>query len=262
MDSFSAIHVSGLLGHLTFGVSSALLLSAVSSPASAEDLPTCTIYRAGTPILIDGRLDEPAWVAAPDVGPFQFPWWEQGKKEQTVAKLLYDDQNLYVAYICEDAHIWAEHTQRDSAVYMDDCVEVFTAPDPDRPNVYFNIEMNALGIFLDQFHPEGPGVPVREEWNGKGIRIATTISGTLNDDSDTDDHWILEAAIPFQNFAHVARHTPPRPGDLWRLGLNRCGGRTNPQYSQWSPGVTEKPAFHVPDRFGRAIFSDKASPFW
>ncbi|MSS70403.1 MAG: hypothetical protein EXS64_02835 [Candidatus Latescibacteria bacterium] len=262
MDFISAARLPELVGQVIFGLSSAALLSAVVSPASAEELPTYTIHRAGTPITVDGRLDEPAWAAAPDVGPFRFPWWVSGKKEQTVAKLLYDDENLYVAYICEDAHIWAESVHRDGAVSADDCVEIFVAPNPDRPLAYFNIEMNVLGVFLDQFHPEGPGVPVKEEWNGKGIRIATSRVGTLNDDSDEDDHWILEAAIPLQNYAPVARHIPPKPGDVWHVGLNRCGGKTNPQYSQWSPSNTPKPSFHVPECFGRMIFSERSSPFW
>jgi hypothetical protein len=221
-----------------------------------------TIYRAGTPITVDGRLDEPAWMAAPDVGAFVFPWYESGKQEQTVAKILWDDDNLYVGFLCEDAHIWAEHTERDSAVYMDDTVEVFTAPNTDRPNTYFNIEMNVIGIFLDQFHPEGPGVPVKEEWNGEGIRIATAIDGTLNDDSDEDRSWTLEVAIPFRNFESVAKNTPPKSGDDWHLGLNRLGGKTNVQYSQWSASQTPKPQFHAPADFGRVIFSDAASPFW
>lgn len=221
-----------------------------------------TIYRAGTPITIDGRLDEPAWLAAPDVGAFVFPWYESGKQEQTVAKMLWDDTHLYVAFLCEDAHIWAEHTERDSAVWKDDTVEVFTAPNPDRPDAYFNIEMNVIGIFLDQYHPEGPGVPVTEEWNADGIRIATSIAGTLNDDSDEDDHWVLEAAIPIANFAHVAKHTPPKADDVWHLNLNRLGGKTNEQYSQWCPSSTAKPQFHSPADFGRVTFSAAASPFW
>lgn len=240
----------------------AVLFCILASPAVAEDRPGYTVYRAGTPIAIDGRLDEPAWVGAPAVGAFVFPWYENGKQEQTVAKLLWDDENLYVAYICEDAHIWAEHTQRDSAVYNDDCVELFTAPDPDRPQSYFNIEMNVLGIFLDQFHPNGPSAEEPEEWNGEGIRIATSIAGTLNDDGDTDDYWILEAAIPFRNFAAVAKHTPPQPGDVWNLNLNRLGGKTNPQFSQWSASSTERPQFHSPEDFGRVTFSEAASPFW
>src|SRR5690625_3444525 len=90
--------------------------------AQAQDQPEHKIYRAGTPIEIDGRLDEPAWTGAPDVGAFVFPWYKSGKKEQTAAKLLWDDTHLYVAFICEDAHIWAEHTLRDSRVFLDDAV--------------------------------------------------------------------------------------------------------------------------------------------
>src|SRR5690606_17920313 len=115
---------------------------------------------------------------------------------QTVAKLLWDDTHLYLAFICEDAHIWAVHEERDSRVWLDDTVELFTAPDPDRPHAYFNIEMNAIGAFLDQFHPEGPGRR-SDEWDGEAIQIRTTIVGTLNDDDDRDEYWILEAAIPF-----------------------------------------------------------------
>ncbi len=241
-----------------------LLLAAVpiASALRVQERPEYTIYRAGTPIVVDGRLDEPAWTAAPDVGRFVFPWYEGGKMEQTVAKLLWDDTHLYVAFICEDAHIWAVHTERDSRVWRDDTVEVFTAPNPDRPQAYFNIEMNVLGIFLDRFQPKGPGSRGDEEWDAEGIQIKTSIVGTLNDDGDEDSYWILEAAIPFRNFAEVAKHTPPRPGDVWHVNLNRLGGNTNPQYSQWSASRTPKPAFHAPDDFGRVIFSDRASPFW
>ena len=119
--------VSSRLGHLTgrvldstytgrikgsvliFLVINFLFLAVLEGDAVSE-AAGYSIYRAGTPITVDGRLDEPAWTAAPDVGAFVFPWYENGKKEQTVAKMLWDDENLYAAFICEDAHIWAEHT--------------------------------------------------------------------------------------------------------------------------------------------------------
>ena len=231
-----------------------LLLCTAASLALAEELPTYTIQRSGTAIHVDGRLDEPAWLAASAVGRFQFPWWQAGKKEQTVAKLLYDDRHLYLAYVCQDAHIWAEQTERDSAVYRDDCVEFFVAPDPQRPSSYFNIEMNVRGAFLDHFRPAN--APVQEQWDAKDVRISTRIAGTLNDDSDEDRHWILEAAIPLDNFARAMKMPLPKPGDVWRMNLNRLGGKTNPQHSQWSPGNTAKPAFHVPERFGNMVFGD------
>jgi len=214
-----------------------------------------TIQRATSPITIDGKLDEPAWKSAASVGAFRFPWWKQGKKEQTEAKLLWDDRYLYVSFRCEDAHISGTRTKRDSPVYRDDCVEVFTAPNPQQPNNYFNIEMNVRGAILDQHHPDGPGKKLRKQWNTRGVKIAVTIVGTLNRDGDSDKYWILEAAIPFANFAKVARHTPPKPGDVWHMNLNRLGGQTNPQYSQWSPSPTAKPQFHAPKGFGRVVFS-------
>src|SRR5690554_6401730 len=106
---------------------------AFPSPQHSRQKPEHTIYRAGTPITVDGRLDEPAWTAAPDVGAFVFPWYESGEMEQTVAKMLWDDTHFYVAFICQDAHIWAVHTARNSPVFRDDAEEVFTAPNPDQP---------------------------------------------------------------------------------------------------------------------------------
>ncbi len=230
-----------------------------NQPEEPWEQPEFTIYRAGTPITVDGRLDEPAWTAAPDIGKFVFPRYQEGEKEYTVAKVLWDDHYLYLAFICQDKYIWAEHTEYDSRVYMDDTVELFTAPDPDRPHIYYNIEMNVLGIWLDQYHPEGPGVRA-PDFDFEGVQVKTTIVGSLNNDDDEDEYWILEAAIPFANFRETAANTPPQPGDVWHMNLNRLGGKTNPQHSSWSS--TGNRTFHVPDRFGRVIFSDRSSPFW
>ena len=91
-------------------------------------------------------------------------------------------------------------------------------------------------------------------WDAEGIRIAGTIIGTANDDTDTDTLWMVEVAIPLVNFEKYMPHTPPQPGEHWNLNLNRHSGKTNPQYSQWSRADTAVPSFHTPHRFGRAIF--------
>ncbi|MCA9039954.1 MAG: carbohydrate-binding family 9-like protein [Planctomycetaceae bacterium] len=220
-------------------------------------MPEYTILRASNPVVIDGKLDESDWQAAKSVGEFKFAWYVSGKKEQTVAKMLWDDEYLYVSYRCEDAHISATRTERGSSVWLDECVEVVTAPNADDSENYFNIEMNVNGAFLEGHHPEGLGSKSKERWHCEGIKIATSVEGTLNEDSDVDSHWVLEAAIPFSAFAHVAKHAPPEPGDVWRLNLNRCGGTTNEQYSQWSPSTTKEPQFHFPQAFGRVHYSAK-----
>ena len=110
----------------------------------------------------------------------------QGKPEQTDARILWDDQNLYVSFRCQDAHIWAVHTKHEEPVFKDDCVEVFTSPNPVHPQKYFNIEMNVRRAWLDRYQPQGPGTKSPVNWNAVGLKIGTTVQGTLNDDSDTD----------------------------------------------------------------------------
>lgn len=228
---------------------------------SADPVPEYTIHRAGTPIVVDGKLDEPAWVAAPDVGAFHFTWYKEGDKERTVAKMLWDDENLYVGHICEDAHITARYTERDGKIPQDDCFEVMITPNVNHPEVYFNLEWNVIGGLVDNHRPNGPKQPRAPVWDASGVQVAGTYVGTLNEDDDVDGYWIVEAAIPFKNFEKYMVHTPPEPGDGWNLNLNRHGGVINMQYSQWSKANTPEPSFHTPDRFGRVWFSGKSSPF-
>jgi hypothetical protein len=228
---------------------------------AADERPRYVIQRAALPITIDGRLDESSWFAAKEVGTFRFAWWKAGTREATIAKMLWDDEYLYVAYLCHDAHISAQHVGLNQPVWTDDCVEVFTAPDPKRPDAYFNIEMNANGAVFDDYHPRGVGSDIRPRWSAEGLKIATRIHGTLNNDADQDQCWTLEVAIPFKAFVRVAPHLPPKPGDEWRLNLNRCGGKVNEQFSQWSPGTGPEPQFHAPRDFGTVRFSDERAPF-
>ncbi len=217
-------------------------------------LPSYTVHRAAEPIRVDGKLDEPAWFAAPAAKLNEFPWYKSGTKEATVVKLLWDDDNLYVAVLAHDTHITARHTERDGKIPEDDCLEIMLAPNPDKPDVYCNLEWNVVGGLLDNFRPNGPKQPRAPKWDAEGVRIAGTFVGTLNNDSDTDRYWMVEVAIPFRNFAAYSKHSPPKPGEHWNANLNRHGGAVNPQYAQWSAGDTPQPSFHTPHRFGRLVF--------
>lgn len=227
-----------------------ILLPGLAS-AQPDDLPTHIVQRADAVMLIDGHLEEACWQEATPVRPFLFPWWTSGDQEQTEARVLWDDENLYVSFIATDQHISASYTERDDPVSRDDAVEVFIAPDPSDVSNYYNFEFNAIGTILDRSPLDGRS----SSWNASGVVVAITIDGTLNDDADTDIGWITEIAIPFANFEGYAVNLPPLPGDEWRLNLYRIGGRTNPQFSVWSDTQTDKPQYHAPTRFGRVRFS-------
>jgi hypothetical protein len=232
-----------------------VLLWAVSSFA-AETLPTYEVRRTAGPIVVDGRLDEPAWREAPSAGDFHFNWWTSGEKEQTVAKLLWDDENLYAGYYCHDKHISADVVQRHGPVSRDDAVEIFVSPNPEKIRNYYGFEMNVIGTMLNFIRADWYHGPFNSE--PEGVQLRTSFHGLpAKSDAPDDTHWTLEVAIPLKNFARDAAHTPPQEGDRWRLNLNRAGGKTNAQYSTWSPVHTEKPNFHVPESFGWVRFVNR-----
>ena len=231
-----------------------LILSVAAAPA--QQLSQYDIYRTPTPITLDAKLDEPGWKQAPPAGEFHFNHWTQGEKEPTVARLLWDDENLYVGYYCHDKHISAYVTERHGPVSKDDCVEIFLSPNPAKVTNYYTFEINAIGTMLNRCRTDWwTGPPT---WEPEGVRYRTSFHGQpKKDESPEDDHWIVELAIPFRNFARDAAHTPPRDGDEWRLNLNRLGGRTNPQSSTWSPLPPWTRSFHTPPAFGRVRFRNR-----
>jgi len=228
----------------------ALLLA----PLAALSQTPYTIQRATSPIVIDARLDEPAWRNAPSMGDFVFHWHKDGEKEQTVAKMLWDDDNLYVSWYVRDKHISAYEKQRHGPVSKDDCVEIFIAPNPTKPTNYYTWEINAIGTALNRnrsdWYTLGP------TWEPDGVEYRTTFHGAAKkDESADDDHWIVEMKVPFRNFARDAAHTPPQPGDTWRLNVNRIGGRTNAQASSWAPIAPPSTSFHTPASFAPVVFA-------
>lgn len=220
---------------------------------------TYDIYRAVSPITIDGKLDEPAWQRAPSVGDFHFPYFKEGTKEQTTARIVWDDENLYVSWLAQDKHISGFETRRHGPVSKDDCVEIFIAPNAEKPKNYYTFEINSIGTMLNRARTDWwTGPPT---WEPEGVRYRATFQGLpKKEELPQDDHWIVEAAIPLKNFARDAANTPPRDGDRWRLNLQRLGGITNAQSSTWSPLPEGVRSFHTPEAFGTVRFVNGPPP--
>ncbi|MBV8818616.1 MAG: carbohydrate-binding family 9-like protein [Acidobacteriaceae bacterium] len=220
--------------------------------AALGPVPRYEVKRAATPIVVDGRLDEAAWSKSKPIE-FVFPWDQQtGAKQKTMARLLWDDDYLYVAYECEDTDIVALHQNRDDPTYKDDAVEIFINPDPTQ-TFYYGLEMNALATLYDYFYAFPKLLIARV--NFEGVHLATNIRGTLNVTGDKDEGWSLEVAIPWKNFTELAKTLPPAPGSVWRANLNRWDGtEPNRRLSQWSNSGMPDPNPHNPERFGELVF--------
>lgn len=220
--------------------------------------PEYTAMKAGCPMVMDGYLNEPAWQQAQLVGAFVFQWYESGEKEQTEAKIVWDNERIYFAFKCDDKHISAEQFVQHGPVSRDDCCEAFISPVPEGPERldYINYEINCIGTRLIGYHAKSRDK--NYSWKDcSGIEIGRTIDGTCNKDDDEDSGWVLEFSVPFEHYKEFAATFPPKDGQVVYIGLHRCGGKTNAQYSQWAPSQTEKPNYHRPMDFGKVTFSTK-----
>jgi len=239
-------------------VAAALPLAAQSStpaPAPAQPAPPIPRYevrRAATLINVDGKLDDAAWATASEPATLQFFWDAQtGAKQKTRAKLLWDDQALYLGFDADDADITGQLTERDTAVYRDDALEVFINPNPKQEVVYYGFEMNVRGALYDYLNYTERTFFKR--YDATNVKIATTVRGTLNVRTDTDEGWSLEASIPWANFEELSRR--PAVGAIWKANINRWDGvEPARRMSEWSDPVQRTAWPHGAARFGELVF--------
>lgn len=234
-----------------------------------------TCFRAEKPLKIDGKLNESAWQKAEWTS--LFVDIEGDKKplptQATKAKMLWDDQYLYIAAELEEEHIWAYQTTKDQIVYLENDFEVFIDPDGDTQN-YFELEVNAVNNTFDLFLPK----PYRNggnaliNWDIKKLKTAVHINGTLNKSKDIDKAWTVEIAIPISSLNMDDKNHLPQDLSFWRINFSRVewdyslengkyirkkkenGDGVLPEYNWvWSPQGAIN--MHLPERWGYLVFS-------
>jgi hypothetical protein len=181
--------------------------------------------RAGSPLLIDGKLDDAAWRDAPWTDLFVDIEGDAKPKPalDTRVKMLWDDTYFYVGADLREPHLWATLTTHDSVIFRDNDFEVFIDPNGDN-HEYYEFEINALGTFWDLFLPKPyrDGGKALDSWEIPGLKSAVAVDGTLNIPSDTDRGWTVELAFPWAVLGQQAhRDAPPHDGDQWRVNFSR-----------------------------------------
>ncbi|MCF0165572.1 MAG: carbohydrate-binding family 9-like protein [Bacteroidales bacterium] len=229
-------------------------------------------------IKLDGVLDEADWCEAPyteyfaDISGEGFP----EPRFRTRAKMLWDDNYLYVGAELEEPCIWANLTKRDTVVYYDNDFEVFIDPDGDGQN-YFEIELNArenvFDLFVQKPYRARTRAFVTFSWDAPGTIIRTHLDGTLNNPSDVDRGWTVEMAIPREAIA-AEFDNYLKAGNWLRVGFSRVewhtevleGGRIERKKGadgkylpedNWTWPSTGMIAMHMPERWGYVYLSDK-----
>ncbi|MCM8819100.1 MAG: DUF4091 domain-containing protein [Candidatus Omnitrophica bacterium] len=172
-------------------------------------------------ILIDGNLNEKYWANSLRVSDFYlYRKKEQKSKVETQAYLLYDEDYLYIGFICDEPNmnkIVANVKEKDASVWIDDCIEILIDPEKDVQN-YWHIIINSTNTIYD----------------AKSSDPKFDIKGLLSGVKKGDNFWSVEVAIPFKEISK----TIPSFGDKW--GLKLCRERKI-EYENLAYPYQEKP---------------------
>ena len=222
-------------------------------PCPENEIAHYTAHHVREPIRIDGRLDEKSWQQAPRSPRFVDILTGKPALHDTRASVLWDDENLYVAFRVEEPFVHAKFTTNNSPIYYDNDVEVFIAG----KDSYYEFEINGFNTTYEVFfiwddayerggfaqlpefqrarlepfngvdfktHPRG-GRLGNFNWHFPGKQTAVFIDGTVNQDKDRDRGWTVELAFPWKGMELLAktdhRALPPKDGDVWRMDFSR-----------------------------------------
>ena len=242
-----------------------VLLCATS--ASAQDLPEYTCWKTPQPVAIDGSADEAAWQQAAAVSLWDVRYIDdpQPHTYPTEARMLWDEENLYIFFLATDPDVWSTLPDRDDPLWDEEVVEIFFDPMGEALD-YAEIEVNSRNTIVDLLVTRTPKRKSFFEWSPQ-LECAVQVGGTLNDPGDEDQYWSMELAMPWEalvtDISDVVgdRSLPPLDGDVWRFNFYRYerfrenGEETgNIEYSAWSP--TGEINFHMPERFGMVTFKE------
>ncbi len=220
--------------------------------------PDYVIRRATGKIAIDGKGDEPDWARAPATDPFKVAQGGQPVDGEATAKLLWDDQNLYVLVTVADKDVASQYTKHDEPIWKEDAVELFIDADKSGAG-YVELQVSPRNVTFDSWFEKGRAAGGDEKWDSKMV-TAVTVDGTLDVRDDTDKGWTAELAIPLEAVkgrdAAMAVRLPPQIGDTWRLNFVRVDKPKDKNLSASSWADITIQDFHAIDRLKLVAFGD------
>ena len=191
------------------------------------------VRRARGKITVDGKYHKEQWHHAMVIKDFKTPVALKPAKSPTDARLLWDDQCLYVNIRASDRDLKATLKKRTDPLYNEDVVELFIKPYDGKPP-YYEFEINPLGTWMALEIPERKKVSVKgcSNWD-PGLKSAVQVAGTLNNDADLDNYYRAVLAIPWKNLKYVGGK-PPKVGQTFKFTVCRY------DYSKYLPSSPEE----------------------
>ncbi len=220
---------------------------------------TIHVPRAAGPITIDGIATDAGWSTAATSTELITADGSPDPVGKTIARLTWDDENLYVFVQVTDTDVYSSYKVHDEPIWKQDCVEMFIDADGNRRG-YVELQVNPNNTTFDSFFATTRSQPGDEKWTSNMV-TSVQMRGTADKGGDKDVGWDVEIAIPLAavkgNDQAMNVQLPPKPGDRWRLNVVRVDYRSNggsPAVSSWNRiGYGD---FHALDRMLTIVFAD------
>ena len=219
-------------------------------------MKTYCVRRAAGPVALDGAWDSAVWHRAGTAPVAHCVGGDFEHQPVTQARVLYDDQALYVAFRVEDRYVQAAAQTWHDKVCRDSCVELFFTPGEDTSVGYFNFEINCGGVMLAHFQP-APGENIRQMPLElcETIDIWSSMPHQVEPEIAEPTTWQVAYRLPLAILGHFLKITPPQTGVRWKANFYKCADKTShPHWLSWAPIDTPGPNFHRPDSFGALLF--------
>lgn len=196
------------------------------------------IKRAGSPITIDGVMDEPAWRNADSAANFHMvlPMDTSMAKVKTVVRMTYDQNNLYIIVVNYNllrGPYMVESMKRDWSFLKNDNFIFFIDPFDARTDG-FTFGANAAGGQWDGTLYAGGSADLM--WDQKWYSAV----------KNYPDKWVFEAAIPFKSIRYK------KGIKEWGINFSRNDLKTT-EKSAWAP---------VPRQFPTAALAYTGTLVW
>ena len=175
---------------------------------------------------------------------------------KTQAKVLYDDENIYVFFTVEDKYVRSVATAHHGEVWKDSCVEFFFTPGEDISQGYFNVEANCGGfILLNHQTLRGVETQTIDVADIHKMTIEHSMPNSVTPEIAEPTTWTLKYALPLAVIEKYAPFKKPAPGVKWRANFYKCADDTShPHWLTWSAIEKTKLDFHLPQYFGTIEF--------
>ena len=212
------------------------------------DLPQTKVKRVSPSWLETDDLWEWPWEQIAPLPPLQLADGSGPAIQQTEVRLIYSDDALYVRFDCQDRDIWAGYQNHGDAIYDEEVVEVFIAPGTETPVDYYEIEISpdAVSLGMKVHNPDSSRATIQLiPWQLEYSLINWEVGR-----DDEANAWSAILEIPWSEIGG----SDPLP-TAWRANFYRIERPrdSEPEYSCWSPTLTEPADYHKPAQFGTLI---------